>query len=70
MSTYAKRVSTVWNIEALAGTSLDHKSLAIKSTLLFIFYLIANRGSQLELVAAFEGVGIPLVIEQSSYSSA
>ena len=37
MSTYGDRVNKVLNIEAFAGASLDHKSLAIKSN--FIVYL-------------------------------
>ena len=37
MSTYGKGVNKVLNIVALAGASLDYKSLAIKS--IFIVYV-------------------------------
>ena len=69
MSTYGKWVNKVLNIEALARASLDHKSLAIKSTLLFILLFdFSNRGSQLEWLRPLGGWH-PIVIEQSSCSS-
>ena len=68
MSTYGDRVNKVLNIEAFARASLDHKSLAIESTLLLSCFDFSNRGSQLEWLRPLGGWH-PIVIEQSSCSS-
>ena len=64
-ATYDKRIEKVLNINSCKNWGLVLKSFAIKSHLLLIFVIFLTRGLQLELVVAFEGVGIPLVIEQA-----
>ena len=69
-ATYGKRVEKGVEIAALARIRDFVLSLLQRRAIYCLFLLIfLTCGSQLELVAAFEGVGIPLVIEQSSCSS-
>ena len=69
-ATYGKRVEKGAEIAILAGIGAFVLSLLLRRAIYCLFlFIFSNRGSQLELVAAFEGVGIPLVIEQSSCSS-